>query len=133
MAIAEDANVGDAIFGFHARRSAVKLIEAVLSSRAMIFTRGDLVDLIATVEQGGIAAPAELIQAKALARWTQGSLYEHLDAPEIDRAAIVAPLANLRMWTEQQIGASTTRSGPAAGKLSASPPSTTKSSPENQL
>jgi len=106
--VSSDADVADAIVGFHAQQAAEKLIKAVLAARDVTFVKSHALSyLIGLVEEHDIMAPEELAEADLLSPWAVEFRYEGEEPPALDRSASLALVEQLRMWTESEIKAAT--------------------------
>jgi hypothetical protein len=88
--VCSDADVADAIVGFHAQQAAEKLIKAVLAARGVTFVKSHALSyLIGLVEDNDIEAPDEISEADVLSPWTK----DRLDAwKPFDAATLVKQL-----------------------------------------
>jgi HEPN domain-containing protein len=68
--VSSDADIADAIVGFHAQQTAEKSIKAVLAARGVSFTRSHALGyLIGLVEENEIEGPDEISEADVLSPW----------------------------------------------------------------
>jgi HEPN domain-containing protein len=111
--VSGDADVADAIIGFHAQQATEKLIKAVLAARRVAFKKNhSLSYLIGLVEQRDIDAPSELSEADVLSPWAVEFRYEGEEPPTLDRLTALALVETLRTWAESQIKVSDQPSEP---------------------
>jgi HEPN domain-containing protein len=102
--VSADADVADAIVGFHAQQAAEKLIKAVLAARGVAFMKSHALSyLVGLVEEHHIDAPLELSEADVLSPWAVEFRYEGEEPPAFDRPAALALIEKLRTWAEGQI------------------------------
>jgi hypothetical protein len=102
--VCSDADVADAIVGFHAQQAAEKLIKAVLAARGVAFVKTHALSyLIGLVEENDIEAPSELSEADVLSPWAVEFRYEGEEPPALDRSAALVLVEQLRAWTEHEI------------------------------
>jgi len=102
--VCSDADVADAIVGFHAQQAAEKLIKAVLAARGVAFVKSHALSyLIGLVEENDIEAPDEISEADVLSPWAVEFRYEGEDPPALDRSAALVLVEQLRAWTENEI------------------------------
>ncbi|HEY4812391.1 MAG TPA: HEPN domain-containing protein [Solirubrobacteraceae bacterium] len=99
-----DADVANAIVGFHAQQAAETLIKAVLAARGVAFMKSHALSyLIGLVEENDIEAPDELSEADVLSPWAVEFRYEGEDPPALDRSAALVLVEQLRAWAENEI------------------------------
>ncbi len=102
--VCSDADVADAIVGFHAQQAAEKLIKAVLAARGVAFVKSHALSyLIGLIEQNDIEAPSELSEADVLSPWAVEFRYEGEEPPALDRSAALLLVEQLRAWAENEI------------------------------
>jgi HEPN domain-containing protein len=102
--VSADADVANAIVGFHAQQAAEKLIKAVLAARGVAFMKSHALSyLVGLVEEHHIDAPLELSEADVLSPWAVEFRYEGEEPPAFDRPAALALIEKLRTWAEGQI------------------------------
>jgi hypothetical protein len=102
--VVDDADIADAIVGFHGQQAAEKLIKAVLAVHGLAFAKShDLEYLIELVTQAGIDAPEDLDGAQALSPWAAEFRYEGENPPALDRRATLGRVVGLRAWAEKEI------------------------------
>ena len=104
--VRSDADVADAIVGFHAQQAAEKLIKSVLAARGVVFMKSHALSyLIGLVEENDIEAPAELSEADVLSPWAVEFRYEGDEPPALDRSAALSLVEKLRTWAEAELKA----------------------------
>src|SRR6267154_1988588 len=75
--VSPDADIADAIVGFHAQQAVEKLIKAVLAVQGVAFMKSHALSyLIGLVEENGIEAPEGLAEADVLSPWAVEFRYE---------------------------------------------------------
>jgi HEPN domain-containing protein len=104
--VSSDADIADAIIGFHAQQAAEKLIKAALTARGVVFMKSHALSyLIGLVEGNDIDAPHELSEADVLSPWAVEFRYEGEEPPALDRPAALTLVRKLRSWAEDEISA----------------------------
>jgi HEPN domain-containing protein len=102
--VCSDADVADAIVGFHAQQAAEKLIKAVLATHGVTFAKSHALSyLIGLAEENNIESPDELSEADVLSPWAVEFRYEGEEPPALDRYAALVLVERLRAWTEKEI------------------------------
>ncbi len=102
--VSPDADIADAIIGFHAQQAVEKLIKAVLSARGVAFMKSHALSyLIGLVQENGIEAPQDLSEADVLSPWAVEFRYEGDEPPSLDRSAALARIEQVRTWAENEI------------------------------
>jgi HEPN domain-containing protein len=102
--VSSDADIADAIVGFHAQQAAEKSIKTVLAARGVSFVKSHALGyLIGLVEENDIKGPSELSEADVLSPWAVEFRYEGEEPPALDRPAALALIAELRAWAEREI------------------------------
>jgi HEPN domain-containing protein len=97
--VADDADIADAIVGFHAQQAVEKAIKAVLAAREIEYAKTHALGyLIGLVERNGIDAPAAVLDASELSPWAVDFRYETDDEPALDRAATLDLIEEIRSW-----------------------------------
>ena len=101
-----DADVADAVVGFHAQQAVEKALKAVLASRGDDFPwTHDLRHLIERLDAVETSLPSELHEIRVLGPWAVEFRYgETIDDP-LDRRGAVALIEETIAWAEAQIGA----------------------------
>lgn len=75
--VVDDADIADAIVGFHAQQAVEKAIKAVLAAREIDYAKTHALGyLIGLVEANGIDAPAAVLDAGELSPWAVDFRYE---------------------------------------------------------
>lgn len=104
--VSPDADIADAIVGFHAQQAVEKLIKAVLAARGIAFMKSHALSyLIGLIEENEIEAPKELSEADVLSPWAVEFRYEGDEPPALDRSAALTLVAQVRTWAENEINA----------------------------
>jgi HEPN domain-containing protein len=104
--VSPDADIADAIVGFHAQQAVEKLIKAVLAARSVAFIKSHALSyLIGLVEENKIEAPEELSEADVLAPWAVEFRYEGDEPPALDRSAALKLVEQVRAWAENEVKA----------------------------
>jgi len=102
--VSSDADIADAIIGFHAQQAVEKLIKAVLAARGVGFMKSHALSyLVGVVEENEIEAPEVLSEADVLSPWAVEFRYEGEEPPALDRSAALALVEQVRAWTEHEI------------------------------
>ena len=102
--VLDDADIPDAIIGFHAQQAVEKSLKAVLSAREVSYDRTHAIDyLVGLVEDNGIAAPASLAAAVELSPWAVEFRYADDDEPALDRHAILRMVEEIRSWAGETV------------------------------
>ena len=102
--VSSDADIADAIIGFHAQQAVEKLIKAVLAARGGGFMKSHALSyLVGVVEENEIEAPEVLSEADVLSPWAVEFRYEGEEPPALDRSAALALVEQVRAWTEHEI------------------------------
>jgi len=97
--VVDDADIADAIVGFHAQQAAEKSIKAVLASREIEYGKThQLHFLIRLLEENDIDPPASVLDAVELNPWAVEFRYEEDGEPPIDRRATLAFIEEIRRW-----------------------------------
>jgi HEPN domain-containing protein len=103
--VVDDADIADAIVGFHAQQAVEKAIKAVLAAREVEYAKTHALGyLIGLVESNGIDAPAVVLDASELSPWAVDFRYETDDEPALDRVATLALIEEIRVWAGRVIG-----------------------------
>jgi len=104
LRVLDDADIPDAIVGFHAQQAVEKSLKAVLSAREISYDRTHAIDyLVGLVEDNGIAAPASLSAAVELSPWAVEFRYADDDEPTLDRHAILDLVQEIRSWAGELV------------------------------
>jgi HEPN domain-containing protein len=102
--VLDDADIPDAIIGFHAQQAVEKSLKAVLSAREVRYDRTHAIDyLVGIVEDNGIAAPASLVAAIELSPWAVEFRYADDDEPALDRHAVLGLVEEIRSWAGESV------------------------------
>jgi HEPN domain-containing protein len=102
--VVDDADIADAIVGFHAQQAVEKAIKAVLAAREIEYAKTHALGyLIGLVEANGIDAPASVLDAGELSPWAVDFRYETDDEPALDRQATLALIEVIRDWASHAI------------------------------
>ncbi len=103
--VVDDADIADAIVGFHAQQAVEKAIKAVLAAREIEYAKTHALGyLIGLVEANGIDAPAAVLDAGELSPWAVDFRYETDDEPALDRQATLALIEEIRAWAAATVG-----------------------------
>jgi HEPN domain-containing protein len=100
----EDPSAPDEVIGFHAQQAVEKLIKAVLARRAIEYRRThQLEELVAVLDDSGIATPLQLSEAIALTPFAVELRYDVLPirddaAPPFDRQWAKHCLERVAEW-----------------------------------
>jgi HEPN domain-containing protein len=101
-AVLDNADVPDAIIGFHAQQAVEKSLKAVLSAREVRYDRTHAIDyLVGLVEDNAISAPASLAAAIELSPWAVEFRYADDDEPALDRHAVLRLVEEIRSWASE--------------------------------
>ncbi len=104
--VSPDADIADAIVGFHAQQAVEKLIKAVLAARGIAFMKSHALSyLIGLVEEHEIETPKELSEADVLSPWAVEFRYEGEEPPALDRSAALTLVEQVRTWAEAEVDA----------------------------
>jgi HEPN domain-containing protein len=102
--IADEADIADAIVGFHAQQAVEKSIKAVLAAHEIEYGKThDLNYLAGALETHGIDAPASVRDVDELNPWAVEFRYETDDEPSIDRRAALVLIEDIRRWAGESI------------------------------
>lgn len=105
--LASDAEVADAIVGFHAQQAVEKALKAVLSARDRAYPwTHDLRHLMELLDAAGSPLPAELSEARRLSPWAAEFRYGEAIDDELDRQATVRLVEAVMRWSTSQVGES---------------------------
>jgi HEPN domain-containing protein len=97
--VVDDADIADAIVGFHAQQAVEKAIKAVLAAREIEYAKTHALGyLIGLVETNGIDAPPAVLDASELSPWAVDFRYETDDEPALNRVATLALIEEIRGW-----------------------------------
>jgi HEPN domain-containing protein len=97
--VVDDADIADAIVGFHAQQAVEKAIKAVLAAREIEYAKTHALGyLIGLVEANEIDAPAAVLDAGELSPWAVDFRYETDDEPALDRRATLVLIEEIRSW-----------------------------------
>ncbi len=103
--VADDAEISDAIIGFHAQQAVEKAIKAVLAANGIGFARTHALGyLVGLLEGHAIAGPEELAEVDELGPWAVALRYEIDDAPELDREAALVLVTAVTSWARRAVG-----------------------------
>lgn len=103
--VAGDADIADAIVGFHAQQAVEKSIKAVLASREIEYAKThQLGYLLGLLEANDIEAPKAVLDADELSPWAVDFRYETDDEPALDRAATLTLVDEVRRWAGDAVG-----------------------------
>jgi len=104
--VVDDADIADAIVGFHAQQAVEKAIKAVLAAREIEYAKTHALGyLIGLVETNEIDAPPAVLDASELSPWAVDFRYETDDEPALDRQATLALIEEIRAWARTAVGA----------------------------
>lgn len=97
--VVDDADIADAIVGFHAQQAVEKAIKAVLAAHEIEYAKTHALGyLIGLIEANEIDAPAAVLDASELSPWAVDFRYETDDEPALDRAGTLALIEEIRNW-----------------------------------
>ena len=105
-----DAEAPDAAIGFHAQQAVEKLLKAVLTSRAIAYTRThDLAALLDLLRQNGIAPPPNADRLPRLTPYAAEFRYGRLppeggEPQTLDRTLTLRCVREVRAWAEAILG-----------------------------
>jgi len=103
--VADDADIADAIVGFHAQQAVEKSIKAVLAARDIEYGKTHQLNfLVGLLTANGIDAPPSLIAANELNPWAVEFRYETDDEPALDRPAVLRLIEDIRRWAGETLG-----------------------------
>lgn len=104
--VADDAEIADAIVGFHAQQAVEKALKAVLAAREIQYAKTHALGyLIGLVEANAIEAPPSVLDASELSPWAVDFRYETDDEPALDRQATLVLIEDIRDWAKASVGA----------------------------
>lgn len=104
--VVDDADIADAIVGFHAQQAVEKAIKAVLAAREIEYAKTHALGyLIGLIESNAIDAPPAVLDASELSPWAVDFRYETDDEPALDRQATLALIEEIRTWAGNSVGA----------------------------
>jgi HEPN domain-containing protein len=102
--IVDDADIADAIFGFHAQQAVETSLKAVFAARDVEYTKTHLLTyLIELLETNGIEAPPSVREADELSPWAVDFRYESDDEPALDRRATLDLIEEIRRWAGEAV------------------------------
>jgi HEPN domain-containing protein len=101
--LAGDAEIADAVVGFHAQQAVEKALKAVLSAhdRAYPWTH-DLRHLMELLDAAGSPLPAELSDARRLTPWAAEFRYGETIDEGLDRPGTMRIVEAVLRWAESQ-------------------------------
>jgi HEPN domain-containing protein len=103
--VIDDADIADAIIGFHAQQAVEKSIKAVPAAREIKYGKThQLHYLIRLLEENEIDAPSSVADAVELNPWAVEFRYEEDDEPPLDRHATLAFIEGIRRWAGEAVG-----------------------------
>jgi len=106
-----DPDAPDAAVGFHAQQAAEKLLKAVLTSRAIPYSRThDLAGLVDLLGQNGIRRPPDAERLPGLTPYAAEFRYGRLppegnEAESVDQSWVMECLVRTQAWAESILGA----------------------------
>ncbi len=102
--VVDDAEIADAIIGFHAQQAAEKALKAVLAAREITYAKTHALGyLIGLVETNAIPAPPAVLNASELSPWAVDFRYETDDEPALDRHATLTLIEEIRDWARATV------------------------------
>jgi HEPN domain-containing protein len=102
--VVDDADIANAIIGFHAQQTVEKSIKAVLAAYEIEYGKThQLHYLIRLLEEHEIDAPSSVVDAVELNPWAVEFRYEEDDEPPLDRHATLAFIEEIRRCAGQAI------------------------------
>jgi HEPN domain-containing protein len=102
--VVDDAEIADAIIGFHAQQAVEKALKAVLAAREIAYAKTHALGyLIGLVEANAIEAPVAVLNAGELSPWAVDFRYETDDEPALDRQATLALIEEIRDWARASV------------------------------
>ena len=111
--LVDDADAPVAAIGFHAQQAVEKCLKAVLTNRAIVYTRThDLAALLYLLRQNAIAEPPEAGRLSLLTPYAAEFRYgrlppENEEPPTLDRAWTLRCVRQVRSWAEAILGEAT--------------------------
>jgi HEPN domain-containing protein len=104
-ALAERAEIPEAIVGFHAQQAVEKALKAVLSARDVPYEfRHDIAYLCELLADDGVELPDKVAEADVLTPWAAEFRYEDPPSEEpLDRPDAVRLASTVIVWAEQQL------------------------------
>jgi HEPN domain-containing protein len=103
--VVDEAEIADAIVGFHAQQAAEKALKAVLAAREVEYAKTHALGyLIGLIEANAIEAPAAVLNASELSPWAVDFRYETDDEPALDRQATLALIEEIRVSARASVG-----------------------------
>ena len=102
--LAADAEIADALVGFHAQQAVEKALKAVLSAhdRAYPWTH-DLRHLIELLDEAGEPLPDRLSDVRRLTPWAVEFRYGGTIEDDLDRPAAVALVDDALAWAQAHV------------------------------
>lgn len=102
--VRDNADIPDAIVGFHAQQAVEKSVKAVLAAHDIDYTKTHLLGyLIGLVQTNGIDAPPSVLEAAELNPWAVEFRYETDSEPALDRDATLGLIEDVRRWADGEI------------------------------
>jgi HEPN domain-containing protein len=102
--VLDDAEIPDAIVGFHAQQAVEKSIKAVLAARGIKYTKTHALGyLVGLVEANEIVAPPSVMEADELSPWAVDFRYETESEPALDRRAALELIEDIRRWAGESV------------------------------
>ena len=99
-----NADIADAIVGFHAQQAVEKSIKAVLAAHEITYGKThQLHYLIRLLDENTIDAPTSVVDAVELNPWAVEFRYEEDDEPPLDRHATLAFIEGIRRWAGKAV------------------------------
>jgi HEPN domain-containing protein len=104
-ALVDNAEVDDAIVGFHAQQAVEKSLKAALAARGVAYPwTHDIRHLMELLEASGSPLPDALAHARRLTPWAAEFRYGETIGDALDRPAALTTAEEVRQWAETQIG-----------------------------
>ncbi len=102
--VLDDADIADAIVGFHAQQAVEKSIKAVLAAREIAYGKTHQLEyLIRLLSKHEIEAPSFVADAVELNPWAVEFRYEEDDEPPLDRHATLSFIEDVRRWAGEVV------------------------------
>ena len=102
--VIDDADIADAIIGFHAQQAVEKSIKAVLAAHEIKYGKThQLHYLIRLLDENEIDAPSSVVDAVELNPWAVEFRYEEDDEPPLDRHATLSFIEEIRRWAGEAV------------------------------
>ena len=103
--LAGDAEVHDAVLGFHAQQAIEKCLKAVLARAGVVFRRThDIAELLDAIEDAALPAPPHADRLDELNPYAVEARYGWAGSGALERGAVSSWLAAVEAWACAQVG-----------------------------